>query len=779
MNPHPTPLFTLDLEEWVLTTLQDLHEPARLLGLEEILGGGFLEKARPLLENMVKADPAASCRSLARQILDVEAFRRNLAKTLPGTNGAPQKLLPLLESTDSVGRQAVLNAFRKPPAPDILNSWRSLVQGHSSPIGTVFGLGLLAKFGEAPDADLALAHLTSPKPEILNAALDLLVRHRPEAMTEQGPAILQLGFLSVTLHLVQYFRESDTDLALTHLNPLLRSADPGIRQKALRELISFPFEAAVRELLRFLSAEKFPILLVTAGASLALNPHPQLPLPIYDILLVSQGLKKDIVQLILKQAVENVQQAGILQQSNDEYLAGLKNQLQERKKRYTTQLLLGDLANSDSMVRLEALPKLRDSTDPKVLEQIRLKMKIETNQQVFDLMREILGYIPSSTIIKAISPDLLTNMDLTSELTPEKFAAAGAEKQKMLMVAIIGKTSFAKHRPQIIGLLQSNIPDEALLIVVTDLGNEMGTEETDALLPLLNHKHPSLQVQVLQLLARLNPESIFPFFPQFLNHDNETLKNTALELYLKFDKESALQILHSMTRSSLPTVRRRLLGLIPLLDEVSAEPLLLALFQKEENPEIKIQTGNLLAESPSLESLHLLFESYSRGGTRSGLGPIWEKAVQNSVPRLAANRAALEKMLQDRTAKEKQRQTTTAAPKQKKTEPPRPASSQEILKSLATPENLRQLQVPGIIALVAFLGFLVQYLFFGSSAPTGSTPARPPSGGARGGPAKTPRAFVPLPIDPTTGRPRLRDAPSAQVQRDIANAYLRHIRQRK
>lgn len=640
----------LELEAWLVYGLTASDPKSRRLSLEEIAASGVGDSPE-LLQLVAKGaagDPDPACRDLAIRILAAEKAKEQAMRLAGKIQLSPSSFKDLIEFADPNLRAALLKAIRKAPPEDLLDLWREQVLSESDPGVLEMGFSLLARFGRESDASFALSSLYSEHPGVVCAAIDLLHAQNLTMFREQVSHVLAAADLSIRLHAIRRLRSIDAHEASLFLHSMLSDPDPFVRQRALRELLLVPFQEAESLYMRYLSIEVTPLLLVVAGLSIAFNPHPELPVKVYDLFLVSRGLKKHIVQLIAGQVVETISQAGILTQPKNEYLTELKQKLAGRRDALMLKLTLRDLTNTDPEARRTAIERLRpQSRLPEVRKALVAARDGEADEELKALLGELIGDDQPATL-EAFLEAVQTG----------GFFDHPPKLQRQFLGTITDGDRFRQARRSLKILFLGSPPRPIFLEILRLIGEFGDASDATDLLPLMQHPETPIVAAAIRACGLIDLDALLPVLNPLLQHEDPRIKTAALEVFLKTDKEGAVHYLHTMCRAPQTAIRRNALALMPLLDYPSAEPLLLEMLRVEKQSDVMEKVGMMIAANPTEEGMTALFRASrdDKGVLKPEFEELWETAVQTAIGILAPDRPALEARFAEAVQQEKVRE---------------------------------------------------------------------------------------------------------------------------
>lgn len=652
---------SLSLGEWLAFSLDHGDEIDRRLAIEEIALNPHYSDLFSRLPGLAAADPSPACREAATRLLAAHQAGEEARRIVAGLEVTAEILTPLLDSVAPELRREILRSLRTPPPEGLLELWRHDLLHGCSLEKTEAALIVLARFGKPADASFALGFLSADQPEVVRASLDLLFAQNPDLFKESVATALASGHPAVRLHAVRQLRSIDPGEAVNYLEALVLSEDPLLRQQAVHDLLLIPFHAAEPVSLRFLGSEPRPLLLVLVALAVAINPHPDTPLKLFDIILVSRGPKRAILQAGFNQLLECINQAGILSVPIGDYVATLKEGLTRRRETMLVTLGLRDLAAPDPETRQAAVERLRPFLGrPEVGEALRRRLDAETDEETRTRLAALVAPVASETPSPGAPPDPVEA--LATALRDGTFGSLPLPRQQGLLRALDTPARFRAARPAWQGLLTGK-PHRAVLLELIHRCGELGEPaDVQELSPFLRGAEPAVAAAAIKACGRLDLDQLLPTLNKLLQQDDPRVKAAALEVFLRSDKEGAIRYLATMARSTQPAIRRQALHLFPLLDYPSAAPLLERMFADDPQDDLKVQAGFMIAANPSLAGLQTLCRGCcgEGGEPREGFADLWEAALQGAAPVLGQEAKALREHCLQAVAKARQAEKAPA-----------------------------------------------------------------------------------------------------------------------
>ncbi len=616
----------LELNDWIELALNSADEVSRQIALEELVATGVPPYLAGRVKDMSALDPSTICKQLAQWVLSLELARIELKGQLKGLEVTPRVIAGFLADAEPAKASVITQMLRRPPSEEVVTAWRDCLAVEKNPRLIEAGLTILGRFGKETDCEIVPMILLEGDPEVVCAGLSLLQQRDVNAFKKQVRVGLTSKSFRVQLHSVHLLRQVDCDEAIRYIQAFLFHKNALIRQKALRELTLINFAKVENLFLQYLGLEIQPLLLVKAGFVAAFNPSAEFPLKIYDIMTVSTGIKKHILQLILKQSIEAVQAAGILKTGVEEYVAGLKQRIAFRRSEQIIRCAIADLTSIDASLRASAVERLSQYAEN---ESIKNALKKHFASETSDEVKALIEPLISEERARSQAAPAAVSATATSFPRVDEFLQLSMKDQRAVIVALNSSESYLAARQTLLPLLKSGVKKNVVLEILKTVGR-LGTRiDSPTVAAFLNDKDPSVTAQAVKTLGFIDIDAMLPGLNGFLAADDPRVKSAALEVFLKADKEGAVQYLQSMLKSGAIATRRIGLSLLPQLDYPSAEPMLWRLLTHEANLELQMQAGYMVAANPTQEGMFRVFAftHNKNGDLKPGFEEIWRAAL--------------------------------------------------------------------------------------------------------------------------------------------------------
>lgn len=658
---------TLELNDWLKLSLTSSNEIYRQIALEEMIANGYVPELEKLLINLSEKDPSSSCKIQIQWLLKLEQTRTQLKSLIKKLDITPEFVAFQIQKGDYAKITLCSQMLRKSPSKNTLELWRNALSTVTEPRLIETGLNILCKFGNSSDVEFGLNQLQNQDLQVVCAALSLLAKYDKDLFRKNIRLGLSSKAASVLLHSVHLLRTIDEHETIKYLSSLILNKNALVRQKALRELTLIDFDKVENLFWQYISHEDCPFLLVKAGFLATFNPARHFPFKIYDIMALSSGIKKHILQLILKKVIEAAQASGVIKnQDLNACMLEIKRYISNKKAEQNIRLAVANLSSQDASLRLSAVDVLSQFTSNQQIKALLVKQfKIETNEEVKSHLSSIIEdkdappltasqaiEAASSTIVQAeklASKEKNENLASTNSLTTSKALDSGNANEVSLS-NFPNTTNFVKLTPKeqkkyihlidciekypickktLIEVLDFNIKKSIILEILKLICEYGNAEDAKSIYHLTKSQDQSVVAQSVKTIGIIDLDIILPDLNKFLANDDPRIKSAAFEVYAIADKAAAVQYVGTMLKQTALSIRRIGLSLLPQLDYPSAEPLLWWLLNHETNVELQDQAGYMIAANPTKDGIVRLFEfTHDKNGEiKEGLGEMWKAGL--------------------------------------------------------------------------------------------------------------------------------------------------------
>lgn len=192
-----------------------------------------------------------------------------------------------------------------------------------------FVLGFLRVHGSPDQVPVIETLCRHPDPRVLAAAVEALERLHPASLETLIVPLLTNPNYGIRSRAVRLLYKLDPREALRHFEAMLGSDDANDREAAMFHAYFFPFEEIEPMMLRFLGVEDDPALLTKAGYLFQVNPRPDPPHALIEVMEASRGGKKKILADLVKGVLTT--QSQLLDVPAAELLERLQTSYREKK----------------------------------------------------------------------------------------------------------------------------------------------------------------------------------------------------------------------------------------------------------------------------------------------------------------------------------------------------------------------------------------------------------------------------------------------------------------
>lgn len=642
----------LDLNAWLRLSLVSTNELNRQIALEEMITNGYSPEFEALLKELAEKDPSSNCRTQANWLLKIKEAKDSLKTVIKQLNVNPELISQLIKKGDYASIYQCSKLLRKSPSEITLNQWRQTLQSSNEPKLIETGLNILAKFGNSNDSPLAVKHLQSQDSQIICSALSLLAQKDPVTFKK----CIRLGLTSkaanILLHSIHLLRTIDEQETIKYLSNLMFNKNALVRQKVLRELMLIDFNKVQDLFWQYIGREEQPLLLVKAGILVTINPNQNYPFKIYDILSLSTGIKKHIMQLILKQSLETTQAAGILKdKSINALIAEIQQYINNKKKEQLIRVAIGNLKASENNIRLSAVDVLSEYiSHPQIKTLLENQLKIETDADVKSAISSLFEDAPEISTTNsapttdnqaksdAVNKDSESNKPVSSKATivyppANEFVKLSPKEQRSLLNSIDCIEKYPAAKKTLIDAVDyADLKKATLLEILKKIGAYGNSSDAKLIYHMTKAKDHSVIAQTVKTVGTIDLDIILPELNIFLAHEDPRIKSAAFEVYILADKPAAVQYVATMLKQASIPIKRIGISLLPLLDYPSVEPLLWWLLSHEDNVEIQDQAGYMVAANPTQEGISRLFEFThdNNGEIKEGFSEMWTAGLTSA-----------------------------------------------------------------------------------------------------------------------------------------------------
>lgn len=688
---------SLELNTWLKLSLSSSNEVQRQIALEELITNGCPQEFDQAIQILAAKDPSNICRSQAQWLLQSERTKNQLKSVIKKLDITPDYVSLQLQKGNAFIVTAISQLLRKSPSAETLNAWRECLNNTKEPRLVEAGLTILGKFGEKEDTRFALSSLANPNnpdTQVICAAFTMLAQQDKDLLKQHIKAGLSSKSAIILLHSIHLLRSIDEPETLKYLSNLVFNKNPLIRQKALRELTLISFDKIENIFWQYLGREDQAFLLVKAGFLIAFNPDPGFPFKIYDILQISTGIKKHILQLMLKQIIEATQAAGILNKDINTFIAEIQQHINNRRQDQIIQVALGNLKSVYESIRLSAVEQLSQyANNPKIKAVLENQLNTEQSISIKTFLTNFFEDFQSNQIeetnarnqIVSSVPAQTNQAESPKASVVEKpsnqKSSPNTEKAELNVVNFPNSAQFLKLSPKeqkkwlntidkiekypyckktLLDVMDCEDLKKSITLEILKLISKFGNaDDATKVYHMTKSLDYSIVAQAIKTVGTIDIDKIILDLNKFLGHEDPRIKSAAFEVYVVADKPAAIQYVGAMLKQTAIGIRQIALSLLPQLDYPSIEPLLWWLLTHENNVELQNQAGYMVAANPTKEGISRLYEfTHSKTGEIiSGFEDMWQVALTTGESVFSMTQAEIEESCWDALVTESNEET--------------------------------------------------------------------------------------------------------------------------
>ena len=659
---------SLEINEWLEYSLTSTNEIDRQIALEEMITNGYDSSFNPILTNISLNDPSQNCRSQAQWLIKLSEAKKSLKSVIRKLDITPDFILLQIQKSDYPKLSLIGQMVKKSPQEQTIELWRNTLNSSKEPYQIQVGLDILSRFGTPKDTSYALKYLQSQNSQIVCSALSLLAQQDKDLFKKNIKYGLSSKNANIILHSVHLLKTIDKTEALKYLSVLILNNNPLVRQKALRELALTNFEIVEALFWQYISREDQAFLLVKAGIIIVSNPAQHFPFKIYDIMMSTAGIKKHILQMILKRTIASTQMSGVLKSKDiNSYLNEIKYYIANKKAEQTIRITVANLKSPDVSVRAIAVEELsKYISNPKIKTLLENQLKIEKDDKIKNYLASFFEDNPialpsASTLPENESEKVKTESDKNAKLDSfpdiNEFLKLNAKEQRSLLKKITKIDDYPVCKNTLLEAVNYDLKKSIILEIVKIIGNYGKIEDGKKIYHLTKSEDYSIVAQTVKSVGAIDIDLILPELNKFLAHDDPRIKSAAFEIYVIADKPAAVQYIGTMLKNTKDSIRSMGLSLIPQLDYPSAEPLLWWMLDHETNVELQNQVGYMVAANPTKDGIFKIYEfTHDKNGEiQEGLAEMWNAALISAEDVLGISKEEIEKLCWDnRVSKEEE-----------------------------------------------------------------------------------------------------------------------------
>ncbi|MBF0501080.1 MAG: hypothetical protein HQM09_13155 [Candidatus Riflebacteria bacterium] len=579
--------------------IQELQAPIktfRIYALEKAISSGSSQDLLNSLEKFRIDESDEECQILFTHA--VSAVRDRINTKLQPTPG--QKIseanLPEIFPTLEIGKKLNIITSLKPDQIKKLAHWAvSTIEAETNPAIASRIIKVFAGHWPPERLDVLLTRLQQGFLTIRCSALEAVTLIAPLELTRHLPALLSSDDPLIRALAISGLMKIDPDEGKNHLDKIFLGTDRAQKMAALQISVLLPFPLVKSLLLKFLVVEKDVQLIEKAGLALQINPDPEVPFSLLEIMEKSPPVKIPFLKTIFDGASKTIQTSGILQDKFPEYLKRLRDHIQKRKALNTVRSALLNLESEDQGEREESAAFLLHAQDKLHLQEI-LQEKSAPNispgqKKKLDDFFTTGSNQTSQANLK--NPGIFNNLSLSEQLCFLSRLQVEDKETGILLLPNIIKDEKAPATIRAVAL------KTASRIGMTDFIEQAKR--------WLYHNEESIVAASLDYLSKFDPEKAFPLLGKFLSAGNPRIRIAALKILEQNDPVQAVSSVMAMLKNPGKHKRDIALSYIANFDFALIRDQLTELVESTRDETIIDDVLTIFQCNPHPENLFLLF----------------------------------------------------------------------------------------------------------------------------------------------------------------------------
>lgn len=421
------------------------------------------------------------------------------------------------------------------------------------------------KYGGFEDVQTLLELTRHYNPIILSSAIDALETIDPTNLQGIVEPLLNSPKSDMKAQAIQVLYKWNKKEAIKHFVELMFSKNTSEKALALHYADFFSYKDIEPYLIRLLTETSDTTSLMRISKIFVKNANKDLPFRIFRVNKNLKGEQQSLIKGIIFAVIRELQKKEIIHGSVQDYLTDLKykantfNQSEDNLKEDIKQVSQNDV---------NILPKVTE------VEEIK--------ENVIQKKEEL----------------------STNDIENYKFLT---EKDKIKFLAKINIDYFNANRGKLQAYMTLAIGKE-LASFINLMGKFGDPNDAEKIKTFCRSDNPDIVCSSIKALAKLDPEFLCLYLPQFLQQKNGKIRMTATRVFAEIDSERIESLLTGMISSQ--NTKQRTIGISTsmLLDfNIVKKPLINAL-AKENSLELIEKISTVLASNPEKETLYQVYK---------------------------------------------------------------------------------------------------------------------------------------------------------------------------
>ncbi|MBI3038505.1 HEAT repeat domain-containing protein, partial [bacterium] len=346
-NPPSSASFQFSSEEDLIQNVSCTLKSMRLLAIEHASTYGNTQNIHDALKTRLESETDEECRILLK--FAIEGVKSRIERSgKQKIKLEPENFFEEFRKSDATIKLQLIESFSEEGINKIIDSVPKLLKDEENPLVAATIIKRFAKF-LSPDQFSMLTELHYSRfITVKLAAMEALVLYKPELLIQHLPSFLVSDDPRTRILAVRGLARINLEEATLYLESMLLDPNTAIKQVALQNCLLLPFDLVKKPLINFCSAESDLSFLARAGLVFKINPDPEVPFRLFEIVESSKGPKIGAMKKVLEGACNVIKAARVLKCDYQEYLSQLQLWVNKRISRRKVHTYISKLAVSET-----------------------------------------------------------------------------------------------------------------------------------------------------------------------------------------------------------------------------------------------------------------------------------------------------------------------------------------------------------------------------------------------------------------------------------------------
>lgn len=537
------------MEKEIIQNLKVAIKSSRISALQSAIQSGQSGDLLEALESGLLLETDEECHSLFGHA--IKAVKKRLPGSIEeetefsftkfGEMDEPEKIQRLAGITDSLAKENVQWAI-------------SCLKSEESAVVKTILIRKFSGFWGADQSSLLLAQLSEPSLSLKIAALEVMVSKLPGSLKQILPDLLQSPDPGLRFLAIRALAEIDSGEALNFIDYFLFNASPEEKPGVIQLCFYLRFSDIKPILLKFIAMETELEIVKRAALIFLINPDPETPYRLFEIIDSSQPEKKEILKKIILGVCKAIEETGLI----EDHLVFMQELQVWIKKRQAEKFLRGILLNCEETETAKDLLEENSVKTRLLLPEVQEAIKKAEKWQLSEIQRNFLKLLSAVGPNEEIPADKLslTGFSDFKDLEKIAFLRSFPESRREELLAFLPNW-FKDHqtKPEILTQLIRISGRLKILEVQKSVERFLGTES-----------HAGVLTAAIEYFRGIDPDKIFHLLGKFLQSKSIRVRALALEILQQFDPVQALATMQNLLISPHQSSQKLALSIIPYFE---------------------------------------------------------------------------------------------------------------------------------------------------------------------------------------------------------------------